>query len=308
MAQGGDDRLQAACAHGAPEGIERVLAHEAPARPGAVADEIDAARDARDGGARQAHLQVAPEVVGDGRHAVVGLRAIQANQHEVIDVARVVPDAEIALDEVIKRIKVNEPAQLTHQAADRQADAGRLGVTRIGKLHPQINKARILDFALDLPAQNRVPDAVVVPAHIELHEVAVARHLLQGALDVVGRGVRTLARPACKRGVDEAAIEDRAHNAVERMLHNPVPEGGRADLARLGLIDPEVVVPARLIGAGLQLLVQRLELGAQAALKREDRSAAALTGARIEIALMQRLRRSRQGVQIAHAFHRKFLR
>lgn len=285
-----------------------MLAHEASARPGAVADEIDAARDARDGDARQAHLQMACEVVCDCGHAVVGLRAIQANQHEVVDVARVVPDAELALDEVVELVEVNQPAQLAHQAADRQADARRLAVAGIRELHPQVDQAGILDLALDLPAQNRVPDAVVVPAHIELHEVAVARHLLQGVLDVVGRGVRTLARSACKRGVDEAAIEDRAHNAVERMLHNPVPEGGRADLARLGLINPEVVVPARLIGAGLQLLVQRLELGAQAALEREDRSAATLAGARIEIALMQRLRRSRQGVEIAHALHRKFLR
>lgn len=110
MAKHGYRAVHPAALEGAAKGVKAVPADESLAGPGAVADEIHAARYGCDGRFRQLQLE-AGEEGNDLLAASDRLVAADAEQNEVIDVAAVVPDAKLAL-----AILEFEVAQLERQA------------------------------------------------------------------------------------------------------------------------------------------------------------------------------------------------
>lgn len=97
-----------------------------------------------------------------------------ADQHKIVDIARVPPHLELSLDEVIEAVEVDQPEKLRQQIANWHACFA-LGLC---EHHDQIHQAGILDLAFDQSSQNIAIQAVVIPANIQLQHVAVARHLL----------------------------------------------------------------------------------------------------------------------------------
>lgn len=94
MAKHGYRAVHPAALEGAAKGVKAVPADESLAGPGAVADEIHAARYGCDGRFRQ--LQLEPGEEGDDLRPVLRrLVAADAEQNEVIDIPAVVPNAQL---------------------------------------------------------------------------------------------------------------------------------------------------------------------------------------------------------------------
>jgi len=113
VAQNGNDAGDAATPSGTCEAAQAVLADESCAAPRAVAHEVDAARQRLYGGARQFEVEVLRQKHTHAGQGVIALLPAPAEHHEVVDVAAVAPRAQGALDELIKRIKVNQGVKLT---------------------------------------------------------------------------------------------------------------------------------------------------------------------------------------------------
>lgn len=275
---------------GAAKGIEGMLAHESPARPGAIANEIDAVRDSRDGCFRELKVQPLGQEIADPGAAFDSLSTTQANQQQIIHVARVALHLQLALDEMVQRVQVDKREQLAEQVADRQPD--RLAV--IGEPHHHIHQARILEPALDQGAQDRAVDAVVEPPDIELQRVAVAWHVAQCLLHVVGCRVRAVTRPTGERLGDKGGVEYGLDDAVDGVLHNPVAERWRRYQPWLRHLHHEGVVGLRRVAAVVQCAVQIIKMGADVTLELEARTSTALVAPGVEIALVQIVSAERQ--------------
>lgn len=244
MAEHGYRAVHPAALKGAAKGVKAVPADESLAGPGAVADEIHAARDGCDG--RLGKLQLEPGEEGnDLRPVLRRFITADAEQNEVIHVPAVVPDAKLALDEVIQRVQVDQRVKLAQQVSDRYSN--RLAVVR--KLHHQIHEAAVLDLRFDQPAQNRPVDAVEEFANIELQRVAVARHGLHRSLRVVGGLVGATSDATGEGLVDKCSVEYRPGHGIDGVLRHQVTEGRREDSARLRLINHETEIGARGVGS-----------------------------------------------------------
>lgn len=198
--------------------------------------------------------------------------ARNSEQYKIVHVAAVALDLEFALDEMIKRVEIDQRVHLAQQVADRNAN--RLAV--IGEQHHHIHEAAILDLALDQAAQDGAFDTIEKLPDIELEGIAIARAFLQRSLRIIGGLVRAVADAAGERLIDKDALENRRYNAIDGMLHNQVAEGGRVDAARLRLVNHEAVVRHRMIAAVVQLLVQVIQIAGKVFFKIEARALAVL--------------------------------
>lgn len=151
-----------------------MLANETPPSPGSVSNKIHA--PARLGDSEFGEFQ--PEVFGDESLdlllGAVALSAGQPEQNEVVDVPAIPTDAEFALHEVIEWVEVDQRVDLAEEVADRDAD--RLAVIR--EQHHEVDKPTVLDFSLDLLAQDAAIDPVKEFANIKFQRVAIPAGLL----------------------------------------------------------------------------------------------------------------------------------
>ena len=192
MAQAGNQRLTLAAIDRLAGGEKRVLADEPAASPGAVAHEVDTSGNRRQRHFRERHAEALLDECLDPRTAVDGAVAGEAEQHEVVDIAAVVPHTQLALDEVVQRVQVHQRIELAQQIADR--DPGGLPV--VGKQHHYLDEAAILDLALDHLPQDGAVDAVEELAEVELQRIAAGWHGAQSPLRIVGSLMGALADPA----------------------------------------------------------------------------------------------------------------
>ena len=96
-------------------------AHEALAGPGAIAHEINATRDAGDGGFGKLQPHAGQEF-DDLPPCRQRRLSVDVKQDEIVDISAVALDAQLALDEMIERIEVDQRIKLAQQIADGNAD------------------------------------------------------------------------------------------------------------------------------------------------------------------------------------------
>lgn len=258
------------------EPVQAVLANESAGRPGAVADEVGALGRSRDRGPRILEAAFVSQKPLDRPAVLDRLGAGQVEQHQVIDVTAVPADLEGALDELVDRIEVDERVDLREQVPDRDADRPAV----IGEQHHHVDEAPILDLAIDAGPKDLPVDPVEELAHVQLERVAARPRCLQGRLGIVRCGMGAEADPAREGLGDEGPIENRCDQGIDGVLHDKVPERGREDHPRLGLVHHEPVVRARCIDPGVDLRVQRVEVCRQATLEQEAGATARLVPGR----------------------------
>ena len=159
------------------------------------------------------------------------------------------------------------------------------------KRHHQINKPAILDHALDLRAQDLPVDPIKELADIQLQSVAVSGACPQSVLCVLRRFMGALALTARKRLIDKRLIEQRINQPVDCMLNDSVAERWREDLAWLWFVHHKAVVRFHSVAAVMQLLVELVQIRAQALLKIKAGTGRPLTLPGVQVRQVQRLRR-----------------
>lgn len=168
MSEDGDGGIQAVGLDRLGELEKAVFADEPPGAPCAVAHKIHAFGGGRNGVFGQLQVQLIAQEILNAHQVFVALLFGQIEQDEVIHVAAVALDAQLALDEGIEWVHVDQCIELAQQIAD--GDAHRLAV--VGKDHHQIDKAPVLDLFFDLAAQHIAVDPVKEFADVELDGVA----------------------------------------------------------------------------------------------------------------------------------------
>src|SRR5207245_1163895 len=99
----------------------------------------------------------------------------------------------------------------------------------------------------------------------------------EDAIAAVDRGMAALAGAVGVAVVDEAALEDWPDDVAQRVMHDPIPEGGGADETRLGAWDGEGAVFAGLIGVVEQLVLEAEQLALEVEVEADDVVAPSLT-------------------------------
>lgn len=88
----------------------------------------------------------------------------------------------------------------------------------------------------------------------------ITRNLTREGPEPIERFVRALPISTGVRVGNKRPIEEGIQNAVDRMMHESVSDGGFVDIARLRIVHLERLVAARLVGFVLQVLVQGEEV------------------------------------------------
>lgn len=146
-----------------------MLADKSASAPGAISDKVDPTVGWCDRVFRQLQAEGRDEFL-DTFERRQALFSTQIEQDEVIDITAIHPRLELPLDEMIKRVEVDQSVGLRQQVADR--DTNCLAV--LGKQHEQINKTTVLDLVLDLAAQHIPIDPVEKLADVEFDRVAIS--------------------------------------------------------------------------------------------------------------------------------------
>ncbi|MCY1427655.1 hypothetical protein D9M71_435120 [compost metagenome] len=239
-------------------------------------------------------------------------------QHEVVDVADVMPRAQPVFDELVEGVQVDVGEELAAEVADRQAPVTRLAdqalvlghaVEQAGRAAQLVVLARVVHQ--DLQGQGapfRFRDAVgqllgedaLVDADEEVGQVAlqVVRRPAPVLGDAAHLGLQALggiegaaAGDAGAAVGDEAALDARADVVVQQVVHDAIAEVGRPDLPRLRVGDHEADGGAGLVGAIGQLGMQLHEVALQVELEGQCAPAAALVAPAVQIGLHQGLER-----------------
>jgi len=87
----------------------------------------------------------------------------QPDKNEVVHVAHIMPDAEPALYEVIKRIEIDKRIELAEKIADWNSDL----CVMFNKQHHDVDQSRVFDLALNLFAQDPAIDSIKEFSDIE---------------------------------------------------------------------------------------------------------------------------------------------
>ena len=93
--------------------------------------------------------------------------------------------------------------------------------------------------------------------------------------------VRALGRPVGVAVGDEQAFEAGLNDVAQRVVHDPIAEADGADLALLRVLDVEMNIRARTIGAGQQLLPEVGQLLLRPILEAGDAGRAPLAARRL---------------------------
>ncbi len=189
--------------------------------------------------------------------------SIEAEQHEIIDVTAIVRDAQIALDEMVKRVEIDQRKKLAEQVSDGNAR----GLAVIGKRHHHINKPAIFDFQLNLLAQDIAVDAVEKLSNVEFQGVAIGRRRPQSGLREIGGFVRAIANAAGKRLIYKPALKDLAGHGIDCVLHNQVAKSWRKNAAGFGLVNHKAVIRTRPVASIGKLTMERVKIAGQVLLE-----------------------------------------
>ena len=194
-----------------------MLSDEPATGPGSIADKIHATPDRGDGVLGQFQAKF----VHYGFDALQCLKALfstDSKDNEVIHIPAVSFCLDFPLDEVIKRVKVNQRVGLAQQISNR--DPNWLAVFR--KLHHQVNKPAVLDFSFNLGSQYLSVDPVKKLSYVQLDHIAAFWRLSQCLLGIIGSLVRPFAFSAGKRLINKAWVENRINHPINRVLDHQI--------------------------------------------------------------------------------------
>lgn len=189
------------------------------------------------------------KVFGNCAQHRLAVRAALHDHDRVVHVPAVVLELERALTEVIQAVERDVRCNLREQISNRHA----LGLRALRKHHDQRDKASVLDPPRIARLQHRSVDSIEELAHINVQQPRVRRGPSHCILQPVGGLIGAAANPACKRGGDELALNDRRERGIGGMLNHKVAKRGRLDHARLGAVaDHEALARRRTICTVLQ--------------------------------------------------------
>lgn len=280
--------------------VDQVRAHEAGARPGAVADPVDATGDGLQAVVADFQAQQS-QMLADAVQPILADGAVGGDHHGVIHVTPVVGGAQAALAEVIEAVEVEVGEGLRHQVADGDARGRRA----LGEQVQQAQGVRALDDAAHQGGQRGAVNRVEELAHVHVQRPGAAWCATHGGLQPIGGGVCAQAGAAGKVGRDVSAIEQRADDGIDGVLHNEVAERRGFDQAGLApIVDPERIDRQRRIRGVQKLRVQTVDVGAQVALEQKAAAAVALFLTGAPVGLQQRIGVRVLVEQVSVAFHR----
>lgn len=189
----------------------------------------------------------------------------------VVDVAQIEPAAQLFFHEMVEGIEINIGEELAGQISNRQAApalqrrkqiiAGEVPVDfqlRVAAVDDSVDEPQrfgVADDAANFVFQNFVIDAGKIMAEVAFKNISRAVHeLLQSA----NGGVRAFADAIGIAVKNEPALEERADDVDEHVVHNAIAKVRGADQTLLRLINEESAVIAGLIREGAQL-AQKLQ-------------------------------------------------
>ncbi len=172
----------------------------------------------------------------------------QAKQNKVVYVAAITFHLQLALDETIQWVQVNQRVQLAQQIANGNTD----GFTVIGEDHQQVHESTVLDLALDLLPQNVAINAVEEFADIQFQRIGIGPRGSERPLRIIRRFMGAIADPAGERLLDQSAVEDRVNHPVNRVLDHQISKGWGKYLPLFWLVHHEGVVRLGLITTIMQ--------------------------------------------------------
>lgn len=223
-------------------------------RPDAVAEEVDAVTDWGDSPTGERHAHPVCGELHDVSLNLAQRHRIVAEYHHVVHVPRE-RHLEFVVQVLVEDVPVDVGRQLTGERADGHALPG------VGDdLGEEVERSGIGDLAPHLGMQDCPVDAGEIFSEVGLEEVRVSappKLRLHGD----DTGVRSFARSTGVGVGQECGVEDRVDYRAERMVHDPVGEGWRADDAGLWLKDGEHAQWARLPSAVEELLADAEETG-----------------------------------------------
>ena len=270
-----------------------------------LADEVDAALyRLQDGLARiQLHAERGRQPCGEVREDLAQALWRFVENEEVVDVADVVPRAQLVLDVLVERIEVDVREKLAREIADRQAAFGRLVEQALVRRHqghalrPALHlrvRPRVVEQDgvgqihqpgfVDAPGEQLAQDGLVdadeeigqVAFEVERRPAPVAGNAAHLCFEAA-RGVEGASPGDAGAGVgDESGMEALGHRVVEHMVGDAVGEGRAPDLARFGSSDDETDGAAGRVAALLQRVGEGAEVGFLIALERAGAVGAAL--------------------------------
>ena len=263
-------------AHPAAEAADVLLSQEPMRREDPVTEEPDSV-PGRENDAL-VRMDAEPQLFEESADLVADLvqpPLVVGEDQEVVDVADIAQPQPVG-DEVVQRVEVDIGEELAGLVAQRQSPAPLGGREQVvaGEPHQhrllriavvddepdQLEHMRVLDLASDQPFEDLMVDGGEEFPDIGLQDIPVTTGKLLAAIH---GGVGPLSLAAGVAVEDERPLEDRLEYAGQGVMHHPVAEWRRADLAGLALVDRERAVGSGAVGLARELLVEPGQLPLQ---------------------------------------------